>query len=146
MSTGATCQDCGAQPGEPHADGCDVARCHQTGLQRLSCLEDHDHGRDIWTGTWPGAAECGEFGWYAAFSPDAGWLRCGPDEPGAMPDLNRLYSLSGEAVWDREQLRWVRLGTELVFLDSQVGPAFPPQPERNRDYQVPPNAMDGEQP
>ena len=84
------CGDCAVAPGQPHADGCDVARCMQTGFQRLGCEEDHDHGQNIWTGTWPGDAECLEFGWFT---------------PGGDPDLNRLYR--GEATWDRKQGRWV---------------------------------------
>ena len=68
------CGDCAVKPGEPHTGGCDVARCLETGDQRLSCGEDHDHGRDIWTGVWPGEAECIEFGWYSVFT-ERGWVR-----------------------------------------------------------------------
>ncbi len=101
-----SCQDCGAQPGTPHSTGCDTAICLQTGYQRLSCPRDHDHGRDIWTGRWPGHAECDEFGWYSKLTSD-GWVRCSPDEPGAAFDLNRLHSLPGEARWDAGARRWV---------------------------------------
>lgn len=34
------CNDCGAKIGEPHGDGCDVARCLWTGGQRLQCAGD----------------------------------------------------------------------------------------------------------
>jgi hypothetical protein len=105
------CGDCGAKPGQPHTDGCDVARCLQTGLQRLSCGEDHDCGHEVWTGRWPGEAECQEFGWWSVFDCARGWMRCDRDTPGAGPDLNRLIG-SGEAVWDREQQRWVKRGNE----------------------------------
>ena len=104
----ANCGDCGVKPGEPHAENCDVARCMQTGHQRLSCFGDHDHGRDVWTGVWPGEIECIEFGWFSVFTPD-GWRRCGPDEPGAGPDLNRLHEFGGEARWDRAAGRWVKV-------------------------------------
>ena len=45
-----------------------------------------------WTGLWPGVAECSEFGWYEAYSPDE-------------PALNRLRR---EARWDREAKQFVR--------------------------------------
>jgi len=53
------CNDCGAEPGEPHLDGCDVARCEHCGGQALSC-DCYDQGEDIWTGLWPGIKECYE--------------------------------------------------------------------------------------
>jgi hypothetical protein len=109
----STCGDCGVQPGQPHDDGCDVARCLATGGQRLSCggcdneppYAGHDCGADVWTGLWPGAAECVEYGRYSYFVPNQGWLPCGPDHPGARPDLNRLVVCCD---WDREARRWVR--------------------------------------
>lgn len=104
------CHDCGAKPGEPHQDGCDTARCLVTGMQRLSCEEDHDDcGDDIWTGRWPGEADAERLGWYARFVPygNPSWVRCGPDGEGATPDLNRLNPMS--ARWDRKNLRWEAL-------------------------------------
>jgi hypothetical protein len=92
------CPDCDVAVGEPHIDngvdgGCDVARCLVTGLQRLTCgldhAGDHDCGRDVWTGRWPGDADCERLGWMLA--------------PG-LPDLNRLYT---EATWDPAQRAWV---------------------------------------
>jgi hypothetical protein len=87
------CPDCSVRAGMAHLDGCDVARCMATGTQRL------DHGRcrcaaDVWTGAWPGDAECLEFGW--TFGP-------------GMPDLNRLYT---EATWNPARKRWVRTVAE----------------------------------
>lgn len=100
------CPDCGVRPGEEHHEACDVARCLMTGMQRLTCLEEHDHGRQAWTGRWPGVAECVEFGWWAYLAPGCGWVRCdGPGWTGATPDLNRLPV---DATWDRERERWVR--------------------------------------
>lgn len=101
------CPDCGAEPGVAHHDGCDVARCLETGRQRLGCGEDHDCGRAVWTGRWPGEVECEEFGWWAYFVPngDPSWVRCGPEHPDAVHDLNRLVL---EARWDRAAIRWVR--------------------------------------
>jgi hypothetical protein len=96
------CWDCATPVGQPHSDGCDVARCLITGLQRLGCHADHDHGHQVFTGYWPGEIECVEFGWYSYF--DRGWIQCGPDHPEASPDLNRLHS--GEAAWDPGAARW----------------------------------------
>lgn len=101
-----SCQDCGAQPGQPHADGCDTARCLQTGMQRLSCTMRHNCGDDIWAGQWPGEADAIRLGWYSRFT-DHGWQRCGPGDPGAGPDLNRLRPMS--ARWDKKTRRWEAL-------------------------------------
>jgi hypothetical protein len=88
------CPDCDVAVGTAHIsydyDGCDVARCLVTGLQRLSCEADHDHGQDVWSGWWPGTLDCEQLGWMIG--------------PG-LPDLNRLYT---EAVWDRERCLWVK--------------------------------------
>jgi hypothetical protein len=127
------CGDCGAEIGEPHASGCDVARCLWTGLQRIQCdkglaaacckvlrsadapdladdlayhldLDDPDH-------------DCGEDIWTGEWPDKADaaalgwysyfgppWIRCSADHPEATPDLNRLV-LDGR--WDREAKRWV---------------------------------------
>ena len=102
----ALCPDCGVEPGVIHDRGCDVARCLESGLQRLCCREKHDCGEDVWTGRWPGQAECEEFGWWAYFVPngDPSWVSCGPDRPGAVHHLSRLIL---EARWDRETARWI---------------------------------------
>lgn len=105
------CPDCGAVIDEPHDDGCDVARCLATGMQRLLCSEDEHCGQDIWSGIWPGEAECAEFGWWAYFrNPRPGekygeWVRCEADHPEAVPDLNRLVI---DAWWDETAGRWVK--------------------------------------
>ena len=121
------CPDCGAGIGQPHDDGCDVARCLVTGMQRLQCdgwhkeaalreavpgiFEDPVCGQDAWTGQWPGAAECDEYGWYTWFRPPppggryGEWVPCGPDHPDAVWNLTRLVT---ECAWDRQQRRWVR--------------------------------------
>lgn len=100
-----SCADCGVTPGRPHDDGCDVARCLVTGLQRLACGESHDCGQQVWTGRWPGDAECEEFGWQAVFEHGRSWVCCTRNTPGAVRDLNRLYD---QAVRDSVRQRWVR--------------------------------------
>ena len=53
------CHDCGAEPGQRHKEGCDVAKCTLCGWQRISC--DCKKGKpDIWTGLWAGVKECYE--------------------------------------------------------------------------------------
>ena len=52
------CHDCGAKPGEVHADGCDTEQCSVCGGQRLQCAcKGHDKKFARWTGIWPGFAE-----------------------------------------------------------------------------------------
>jgi hypothetical protein len=107
------CRDCGAAIGERHQDGCGVECCPYCGGQLLSCLcgglsGDDDYPPDDrlpWDGIWPGERECREFGWFAKRNwGGVGWVPCEPDEPGAIPDLNRLHT---EATWSRKLKRWV---------------------------------------
>jgi hypothetical protein len=119
MGDPRSCNDCGVPVGEPHRPRCDVARCLYTGRQRISCdatavlfgrPERQPHancGRQVWTGAWPGVAECAELGWHSFFTPDKGWTRCAADHPDAGTDLNRLYA---GAYWDRTACRWRRPG------------------------------------
>ena len=106
------CHDCGAAPGSPHDDGCDVARCMECGGQRISCKHyDSEIGwGQVWTGKWPGVAECEEFGWWVQdrCGEGLGFVQCAADAPGATADLNRLSSMafSGQITWDRDAGRW----------------------------------------
>jgi len=115
MKTTSDCPDCDVHPGTSHEDGCDVARCMATGGQMLQCdgrdeeypCAEHDCGEDVWTGRWPGDAECEEFGWWVQdrCSERVGFVPCAPDAPGAMADLNRLVI---HAEWDPSARRWQR--------------------------------------
>jgi hypothetical protein len=119
-----TCHDCGAKPGELHQPGCDVERCPACGGQAISCLSDKDDAlfcenlnerveeseRMPWDGEFPGTKAAIEYGFYSFWGPDHGmpdktWVRCGKDDPGAGPDLNRVMSCCH---WDRKLKRMVR--------------------------------------
>ena len=52
-SQAGKCPDCQADIGAPHEDGCDVARCLNTKIQKLQC-DCGKCGKDMWTGLWPG--------------------------------------------------------------------------------------------
>lgn len=134
VNSGDGCPDCSVAVGEPHRDGCDVARCLDTGQQRLSCDDgmdddfepidngDHDCGQDVWTGDYPGRADCERLGIMvryldeatgepvtdaiAQMGPNVRVEQCGTGDPGAEPDLNRLMNPGGPAYWDRESKRW----------------------------------------
>lgn len=100
------CPDCGVFPGNKHLDGCDVERCPDCGGQIISCCCEGDltMPRLLWTGEWPGVAECREFGWYSKMVDGKGWVECNKDEPGATEDLNRLLKCG---VWDKDRGRYV---------------------------------------
>jgi hypothetical protein len=76
--------------------------------------EEHDCGRDVWTGEWPGSAECREYGFWTrwdntphvrdGFTYPGQWRECDADDPDAQPDLTRLY----QCTWDRDQGRWIK--------------------------------------
>lgn len=100
-------------PGDLHVEACDVARCRFTGLQRISCnASNHDDcGEDIWTGQWPGVAECEEYGLYARLIPGkTGWHPCKKDDEGAAPDLNTLFG-NGSFEWSPKRGRWIKRET-----------------------------------
>ena len=120
MSDLPNCPDCAVEPGMAHDEGCDVARCLFTGWQRLMCGGNHQDmgvagppyrvgvakcGQQVWTGRWPGDAECEEFGWWTVLVAGQGWKRVPAGTPGALHDLNRLVT---DARWDHQAGRWVQ--------------------------------------
>ena len=108
---GKPCSDCGVSPGEIHMDMCCVERCPDCGGQYISCGCTSAFNRMPWSGEWPGSVECKEFGWYAKLT-GSGWIACDQDDPEAHPDLNRLHA---EAVWSKEQQRFVSPGKEALY-------------------------------
>lgn len=104
------CPRCGAAPGTLHGDGCRLEICPACGkLMLVACICGHiaTGDRIPWRGELPGKRECREFGWWARTVPGVpGWVPCGPNDPGAAEDINRLPE---EAVWDRNQQRWLAL-------------------------------------
>ncbi|MCX5206681.1 M48 family metallopeptidase [Streptomyces sp. NBC_00237] len=87
------CPECSTPPNTLHTNWCDIARCALTGMQRHDC---HPNCNTIWTGTYPGQAECEEYGFYWRMGPN-GYEHCNADTPGADHDFNRLYN---ECTWD----------------------------------------------
>ena len=85
------CPDCSVTPGCLHRARCTVARCAGTGRQRTGCGHLGSACNTVWTGHWPGDAECREYGFFIDLGPDA------PAGALPMPDLNRLYA---ECDWD----------------------------------------------
>jgi hypothetical protein len=109
------CPECGVKPGELHQDFCGLAVCAGCG-QGLTgvCLHGcrmSGSSRPPWSGTWPGAKECSEFGWFS----------------GEGPDLNRLRD---DALWDRELLRYVLPGqadpTDVLIAQNCLLEVCPP--------------------
>jgi hypothetical protein len=88
------CPDCGAAIGQRHYSGCDIERCPHCGWAALGCAHFHadDPRREVWTGKWPGEADCQRLGFYVNGDPD-------------FPDLNRLFT---DCVWDADTQRWER--------------------------------------
>lgn len=63
MITLPNCPDCGAKPGQPHNENCDVEHCSVCGGQRFSCdCHGHDKAFARWTGIWPGIPESEHLG------------------------------------------------------------------------------------
>ncbi len=89
MSKSDKCPDCGVAIGVAHEGGCDVARCLACGMQRIGC-DCASPGDDVWTGEWPGNVAARRHGFFCRWKRGGGWQACGPDDEGAVPDVNTL--------------------------------------------------------
>jgi hypothetical protein len=99
------CFECGVSPGELHVVGCDHEQCPCCGGQVMYCCCDAcPDDRLVWTGYMPGEEEAVRLGYFRLPS-RTGYIRCTPDTPGAMPDLNRFVE---EHEWSRAQRCYVK--------------------------------------
>lgn len=128
------CHDCGVNPGQLHAPGCDVERCPRCGSQAISCgciyevcgMDIDDLPDDIyrngptdemyarWNDEWGSRRMPWSGIWpgvlecreYGLWAKlvDGAWVTCDKDDPEATEDLNTLYCL-GE--WDQQKQRMV---------------------------------------
>ena len=101
LASKTPCPDCGVAPDEFHAKHCDVEQCPMCGRQKLSCecAKKPNEKRIPWSGTWPGEAECREFGWFSEITATGRQKR----RMGLVPDISRLYA---EAKFDRRAQRF----------------------------------------
>jgi hypothetical protein len=115
------CAACKARVGERHQLGCDVERCPRCGFQFIMCVEcgcpesmpDETwpppmNERLIWTGDWPGIAECHSFDLFREVRTSNG--------PVLTEDLNRLLE---ETEWDRWRKRFVRTSLSQAFVEMK---------------------------
>ncbi len=63
-------------------------------------------GPVLWSGEWPGKAECRELGLLEFPSLPGKWVPCDGAHPGASEDLNRLHMVT---VWDKVRRRRMAL-------------------------------------
>jgi hypothetical protein len=106
MTSRELCPDCFVHPGSLHHYGCDIERCRECGFQLLTCgCTINEAERLLWTGEWPGLADCRELGFYLKIVTDKEIYECDKDTIGAEEDLNRL---ARDGVWSKEQGRYVR--------------------------------------
>lgn len=104
------CPDCAAAVGEPHKGGCDIERCPECGLQRLTCCCITDLPDLPWTGEFPGVAEAKALGLWCVW--DKGhWQECDKDDPRALADINKLHT---HYAWDKTTRLWVKRDTPLA--------------------------------
>jgi hypothetical protein len=98
------CPDCGVRPGARHKPGCSWAQCPYCGDHLADC--DHEPplddqlpwgGYDFWLDA------CLELGLFKRQVRE-GWVRCLADEPGSLPDVQRLL---WEFIWSREERQFV---------------------------------------
>ena len=124
------CHDCGAKPGQVHAEGCDVERCSVCGDQRMGCgCKGHDRQFARWTGIWPGKAE-------------ADWLNV---------DMNHLDGRSF-FIKPTEKVRYITYGGDrvackgcgatIVWVVTPAGKRMPCDPDGVPHWGTCPNAKE----
>jgi len=104
MNDEKRCPDCDVLPGKFHLVGCDMELCSECGWQLISC-DCKGEPRLKWGGEQSTVTACRKWGWYAKLMPQQGFVKCDPDDDGAVEDINRLYR---EAGWDKNTQQWVR--------------------------------------
>lgn len=102
------CPDCKVAPYSLHIPNCDIEQCVRCGGQLLSCCcyitFPADSRRIPWDGWHPGTRDAIELGWFAKRA-KIGWKPCKSNEPGSVPDLNRLHT---EATWEPRLRRFIK--------------------------------------
>jgi hypothetical protein len=101
LETFETCPDaaCGVAVGQLHLNDCNIARCKACGEQAFLCSLTAKHSSTVFKGEFPGTSQAIERGWFVRMVDGEGWVQCLQTDPGARPDLNRLYS---ELNWNSE--------------------------------------------
>jgi hypothetical protein len=102
------CPGCAVKLSEFHSNGCDVQRCGMSGLQMHTCgifdeKPNHECVFTVWDGYWPGIKECFEYGLFAYFVPNLGFVPCKADHLDAVADLNTLVRT---ATWSIAKHKW----------------------------------------
>lgn len=114
------CPKCGVSPGERHDNLCTLEQCPRCGLFFQFCECAVFPGDDFlpWTGELPGSEECRARGWFAKPAKyKSTWIPCDPDDPAAMPDLERLIRI---APWNSLLKRFVRYTTGVNPSDHEL--------------------------
>ena len=131
-----SCPFCEVQCGEYHRNLCELEQCPYCGFFCHNCGSNTGKCANIdnalypvplddripFTGEWPGANECRDWGWYAIpqhdceANPEKAWLACSPMAPKALPNY---YRLSVDAEWSREDKRFVRTTLTKAFNDMR---------------------------
>lgn len=97
MKTLATCPSCGVELLGLHEMSCEVGRCRPHGEQLAYCLIDGTHAPTTYKGVYPGTEEAMARGWCYRIDAQGVAESCAPDDPDALPDLNRV---TVELSWD----------------------------------------------
>lgn len=100
----AQCPECGTPVDSRHGDTCTVARCTSHGEQFIACPGEPPHQATVFRGTYPGAQEAADRGWFTTRTPNGTWITCPPDAPGATPDINRVLTT---LTWDPQSEQYI---------------------------------------